>query len=280
MAPKLRKMDTPPPFQRRIFLYGGSSSGKTHLIGTANAVERMRDVLVVPLDGGEKTLERTGVLVAEDARRMRDAEEILWLVAQKKDEFASVKTLVLDGISELAKRELQEIAELAAKNARPDKPRDRDMNQVQDHLLKNGRLMRLIRMARDIPGITLILTGWPKLTYKVVPDKDGKDIVRTDLPPVSIAPDFSDKMFDTVIGSVDECWFIRREADSRRFLYTSDYENIKAKTRGAEYAQELGTTKDGKFYPILVDPTFSDIVAAYDRAMNKQETINNSKGSK
>jgi hypothetical protein len=270
----MKSKKTKKPFQRRIFLFGKSGAGKTWLVGSIEAVKDMKEVLVVPLDAGDATLDGKDVYVEENARRIRDAEEIIWKVAQRKDEYAKVKTLVLDGLSEAAKRELQDIAEVAAKNENTKKPRDRDLNQVQDHLLKNGRLMRVIRMARDIPGITLIVTGWPKEEYPIMPDKNGNDIVRTDMPPTSIGPDFSVKMLDTVMGNFDDVWMIRKEADGRRFLYTSDYGVIKAKTRASDeidFASELGSTKEGKFFPILVNPTFSDIVAAYERATSKQQ---------
>jgi AAA domain len=266
MAVSLRKASGPKQFQRRIFLYGKSGAGKTHFIGSASEVKELREILVLPLDAGDATLDGSDVIVADGVRRLREVEEVLWAVSQKQGDYANIKMLVLDGISEAAKRELQDIAELGAKNTeKSSKPRDRDLNQLQDHMLKNGRLMRVVRMARDIPGITLVLTGWPKEVYKVI-----DDMPRTDLPAISIGPDFSDKLVDTLLGSMDDVWFIRQEADGRRFLYTGNHENIRAKTRGAEFAEELGTTKDGKFFPIMVEPTLEKIVAAFDRAAKKK----------
>jgi energy-coupling factor transporter ATP-binding protein EcfA2 len=269
MAITLKKASATRPFQRRVFIYGKSGAGKTFLIGSLAKVQPLKEILVVPLDAGDATLDGTDVTVTENVRKLRDAEEVLWAVMKREGDFAGVKTLVLDGVSEAAKRELQEIAEAAAKSASPNKPRDRDENQLRDYMLRNGRLLRILRMARDIPNILLVLTGWPKEVFPKV-----GDVTDTSLPPLSISPDFSDKLTDTVLGSLDDVWYLKVDAEGKRLLYTGDFQNIRAKTRGEAFASELGTTKDGKFFPILVNPTFSDIVAAYDRAMAKQQQAN------
>lgn len=254
----LKKANSKPAFQRRILIYGASGAGKSHLVGTLADVSEMKEVLVLPLDGGEATLSGKDLILAENTRKLKDAEEVLWNVVKRDGDYAKIKTVVLDGISEAAKRELQEIADAAAKN---NSKRDRDENQLRDYQLRNGRLLRLIRMARDIPGITLIMTAWPKITYPKV-----GEMVDTTLPPLSITPDFSDKLTDTVLGAADDVWALRVDNDGRRLLYTGDYQAIRAKTRNSAFAAQLGTTKDGQFFPVLVNPDFQTIVDAYYRA--------------
>jgi len=246
---------------RRILLYGDSGAGKTHLIGTAQDTAGMKDVLVGDIDGGSATLIKRGDIDHAGTRTTQGVEEMLWLLAQRKPEVANIGTLVLDGASELQKRDLADIAAKASKTG----SRDQDLNELQDYKLNKSRLLRIFRMAKDIEGINLIITGWAKKGFPKIP---GTKQSNKDAPPSIIAPDFTDGVMEALRGYVDDVWYIYydREAGVRR-LVTSEYGPVVAKTRGADFAAKLGqTTKDG-FVPVMDDPSFPKIWGLYDEAM-------------
>jgi hypothetical protein len=280
---KIRNLSNQSPFARKILLFSPSGNGKTFLCGTAQDAPEMKDVLIVPLDGGASTLDGKNIDVAEGVRTLAEAEKLLWSFAQnpRPAEFVKYKTLVLDGASEVARRELQEITTKAAKDK---SDRDRDQAQLQDHGLRNSRLMRILRMARDLPDITVIVTAWPKFTFPKIPDAKGKLVENKEARPTEISIDFSDSLLDPIIGAFDAVWFLQNDTvNDRRVLITADYDNVRAKTRNAAFADELTTEgKDGKRFPVVINPTFKGIVEAYRRAMEKQtqETANNSKEPK
>lgn len=270
MALNFTNLSKPKPFARKILLYGGSNAGKTFLAGSALEVPEMREVLVVNLDAGAKTLEGMDISV-QDSRKLSELEEVLWAFAQKKPEVAKFTTLVIDGMSEVAKRELSEITTLEAQSDKGKaRNRDRDQAELRDYGIRNARLLRIVRMARDLPDITVIITAWDKKTYPKLPgsDQDNKAAA-----PLSVQPDFSDSIVTTIVGAMDDCWYLKNdEENGRRIMYTSDYGATKAKTRTASFAQKLGLIdKDGKFAPVVINPSFAGIVAAYKEATKTKE---------
>lgn len=266
---KIRNLAKQTPFARKILIYSPSGSGKTFLCGSAKDVPEMSEILIVPLDGGASTLDGQNIDVAEEVRTLAEAEKLLWLFAQKDKAVAKYKTLVLDGASEAARRELQEITAEAAK---ANVLRDKDQAQIQDYGLRNARTVRILRMARDLPDITVIVTAWPKFTFPKIPDTKGKLIENKDAKPTEVSIDFSDSLLDPIIGAFDAVWFLQNDSvNNRRVLITADYDNVRAKTRNAAFAEELTTEgKEGKKFPVMINPTFKGIVEAYRRAMDKQ----------
>lgn len=253
------------PQTRRILIYGDSSAGKTRLVGTAQDTAGMKDVLIVDIDGGTRTVSARGDISAAPAFNTLGVEKILWMFAEKNPEVASFGTLVLDGASELQKRDLAEIAAKAASQGGAGRERDQDLNELQDYKLNKARLLRIFRQARDLQGINLIITAWAKKTFPKIP---GTKQINKDAQPTQIAPDFTDGLGDVLRGYVDDVWYLFHDqaADVRR-LVTSGYSTVMAKTRGEEFAAKLGQqTKDG-FVPIIDNPTFPKIWALYDEAM-------------
>ncbi len=250
------------PITRRIMIYGGSGDGKTHLSGSAQDVADMADVLVANIDKGVATLLSRGDIQTTDIAGTNNLEELLWMMVRKDPAVARIRTLVLDGGSELQKMDLAQIAEAEAKDK--DK-RDRDANELRDYMKNKNRMLRVFRMARDIPDITLIVTAWAMKKYP----NDNKNAQ-----PSAIQPDMSDAVRNTMIGYMDDVWYITHDAASgKRYLYTSSVGPVFAKTRDSAVAAQLQT--DGK--PYLVDPTFTDIYKAYRRAYDVA-TYNKAKG--
>lgn len=267
MAFSISNLGTAKPFARKIMVHGASGAGKTHFIGTMLDVPELNKPLIVNLDAGAATLDGKDI-ASTDVRRLVELEEILWAFAQKKPEVASFNALVIDGLSEVYKRELQEITALAAKQPQKSgKERDKDEAQLKDYGTRNTRTMRIVRMIRDLPNMTVVATAWSRVLY---PEIDG--MPNKTLPPLAVLPDFSDSLMDPLMGAFDDVWCIKNDAaNGRRLLITGDFENTRAKTRGVEFAKKLGTERDSKFFPVVVSPTFTTIVDAYRSAMNTKQ---------
>lgn len=267
----LKKFSTNPTFCQKILLYGDSGCGKTTLIGTAQDVPEMANVLVCDADGGGKTLEGRGDIVGASTRTAKDVEEVAWLLVQRKPEVASIKTLVIDGCTELQQKDLADLAAFAAKDPRNAKreesgkaPRDADTLEVQDWMKNKSRMLRLLRMCRDLEGINVIFTAWAKMVF---PKKPNGQQDKTKSPDV-VAPDFAmDAVATAIRGACDAVWYLYVDKAGNRQLVTNEYGYVKAKTRGDAYAAKLGTTVDGKFIPAITNPTFPQIVALYKESI-------------
>lgn len=259
MAITIRKLavSADKPINRRIMLYGDPGVGKTFFAGSAQDVPELKDVLVANIDKGAATLLSRGDIQVTDITGASNLEELLWMMVRKDPAVASIRTLVLDGGSELQKLDLAQIAETAAKDK--DK-RDRDANELNDYMKNKNRLLRLYRMARDVPDITLIITAWAKKKYP----SDNKAAQ-----PNEIRPDMTDGVYNTLAGYCDDVWYMAYDSvKDARYLYTGNMGPVFAKTRDQAVAAQLQT--DGK--PYLVSPTFRDIYAAYRRAYDVKNT--------
>lgn len=243
---------------RRTLIFGDPGAGKTHLVGTAQDVADMQDVLVADMDGGSITLLSRGDISAINTRNVNSVEELLWAFIDKRPEVAGIKTLVLDGCSELQKRDLADIATAEAKKpSTRDKPRNPDMNELQDYRINQTRMLKIFRMARDVPGVNIIATCWAKKTYPKTPQGTQKK----DAQPTLITPDLTGGVLDTVMGAFDNVWYLFHDVDTnQRHLVTNNFSTVRAKTRD-EAVAKLFANKDGQ--PVLTDPKFSVIDAAY-----------------
>lgn len=252
---------------RRTLIYGDPSAGKTMLSGTAQDVPEMRDILVADMDGGSITLRSRGDVSAVDTRNVTNVEQLLWMLIDKKPEVAGIGTLVLDGCSELQKRDLADIATAEAKKSSTrEKPRDADRNELLDYRVNQTRMLRIFRMARDIPDINVIATCWAKKTFPKTPD--GKQ--KKDSQPTMIVPDLTAGVMDTVLGAFDNVWYLFHDPETdQRHLITNNYNVVRAKTRDEGVAKLL-CNKDG--LPILTNPSFPVIYDAYKAVFSAPTT--------
>jgi phage nucleotide-binding protein len=265
MAVTIKKLSNQPEAgaTRRILIYGDSGAGKTHLIGSAQQVAEMADVLVCDIDAGTATLAGTDV-AATTTRTTQAVEQVLWLLAQRDPSVAHIKTLVLDGGSELQKRDLADIAAKATQKDGEKRP-EQDLNELQDYKLNKSRLLRVFRMARDIPGINVIISAWAKKTY---PKVAGTKQTNKDAGPTMVAPDFTDGVADALRGYCDDVWYLMYDpASGKRHLITANYGPVVAKTRGVAFAKKLTSVVNGATVPVIEEPNFSTIWALYKEAL-------------
>lgn len=250
--------------KRRIFLYGDTSSGKTHLIGTAQDVVEMADILHGNIDGGGSTLISRGDILSSRTKLAADVEKFLWHLAKpaasRIPELQTVGTAALDGVTDMQKTDL---AGIAAAAALKKDTRNKDLNELQDYKLNKSKMERIIRMACDLNDLWLIASAWAKKTYPT--DSSGQQLKT--MPPIKIEPDLTDALSKTVRGLFDDVWYLEKRKDSEtRVLYTSEYKGIFAKTRDPAVAAEMTTEVQGQRLPYIVNPTFPDLIARYKRA--------------
>jgi len=248
------------PFTRRILISSEPGVGKTHLCGTIQDCPEMADVLICDLDGGSSTLLSRGDTAGVSARTIAEVEQVLWLIANRDKSVANIKTVVLDGLSELSRKEL---ADIAADAAKTNSKRDAASNELRDFMLAKNRMLRILRMARDLP-VSVVLTTWVK---KVYPLKPGTLQADTTQPPTAIVPDVSESIRPTLSGLVDDSWtYVYDEKSNKRYLYTANLGPVSCKTRDVAVAAQMTTEIEGKVMPVLVDPTFPDIFSRYKKA--------------
>jgi len=255
------KQTSDQPITRRILIYGASGAGKTQLAGTAQDVPEMSNVVLGSIDGGEGTLTSRGDVLSAVTRNVSDVEELMWLLIKKDAAVKGVRTLILDGGSEMQKKDL---ANIAAAAAQKKESRDKDLNELQDYKLNTAKMLRVIRMARDIPEVNLIMTFWAKMDFPLGPNGQPA----ANVAPMRIYPDLTSGVAKIALGYFDDAFYLEKSKTSeQRILYTGELKGITAKTRDRAVAAELSTTNsEGKVLPYIVNPTFPDIYARYKKA--------------
>lgn len=261
MAIQINKLKYASAPTRRILIYSDPGVGKTHLIGSAQDVPEMADLLIGDADGGATTLHSRGDISSTKTRFAKDLEEVLWAKIRKDPALANFNTIAAEGMSEIQKRDLAEIAREASEKKGT---RNLDLNELQDYKLNKAKMLRIFRMLRDIEGVNVIATCWAKKTFPKIPGTDQQNKLAA---PTMVCPDLSDGIKDTVMGYFDDVWYLFHDAASNnRYLVTSNYSTIQAKTRDKAFADLLTTVLDGKTVPMLINPTFSTIYAALKTA--------------
>lgn len=250
---------------RRVFIYGDTGVGKTELIGSAQSVPELADMLHGNIDGGGATLASRGDVLSTDVSQAKEIEELLWLLAKPADkrvpELQKIRSLALDGTTHMQQVDL---AGIAAAAALKKDTRNKDLNELQDYKLNKGKMERLIRMACDLSDLWVFGSAWTKREYP----KDASGQAVKSMPPLSIRPDLTDGLSKTVMGLFDDVWYLEKLKNSEtRVLYTGEYKNIFAKTRDRAVAAALtSVNKEGVTVPYIVNPTFPDIYARYKKA--------------
>lgn len=239
-----------------ILIYGDPGSGKTHLAGTAQDVPTMADVHVFNIDGGIMTLASRGDIHATDIRSVAGLEQELFKIANHDPKYTSTKTVVIDNITELQTLALENITtgEFAARRKK-DKNYTIDEVYLEDYGKSGKQLARILRGFRDLP-INVIY-----IAHKKDKMRKGTNTLESSM------PNLTDKLCTAVCGYMDFVWYLYTAdeqmgneeqgywTETHRYLLTQPMNNYIAKTRGADFAQRIGS--------VIRDPNMVDIMREY-----------------
>lgn len=228
----------------KALVYGAPGVGKTVLAATAAEHPQMAKVLYANIDGGLISIASRKGLLEAPINCIEELEELQGMAARGAEEFTGVNTLVIDSGTELLENLLRQIA---LREFKKDKQRDRDKNQIEDYGETTAKLTRIFRWCRDLP-LHVIMTAHEKVDRKLV---DTRKQSKHDAPVLSVRPKFTDKLGTSIMGCFDYVWYMYMNNDGLRCLMTQPNSVVQAKTRGERFAPALGN--------VVKDPNMSEI---------------------
>ncbi len=237
-----------------MLVYGRPGTGKTTFAGTAIDDPRAVPVLFIDVEAGTMAIRSkvTSISVAQmtdakftpstdriDAVRVATWEDFQKLYDLLFDHPEWYRTVVLDSLTEVNYFALTDITDRAAR----EKGRNPDKAELQDYMESAGRMRRLIRGFRDLPGHTVFIAG--------VQDKENPKLRRDQLQPA-----LTGKLVYEIPGLVSIVGFLEVELDENdqpiRVLYTAPCDAWIAKDR----------SEGGRLGGEMEDPTITKIFDA------------------
>lgn len=225
---------TPEEQYFNLLLYGKPGVGKTLLAATAQEHDALGDVLFLNIEGGLRTVARRGVR-AIDIESLDQLEEIIEALANNDDAYASIRTVVIDSLTELQTMNLEEIVFRKHRN-RPNEI------YMDDYGESTVRLKRVTRWLRDLP-MNVIFTALEKAVFP-----RGQENAE----PIEVAPSLTAKLSESVMGYMDFVWYMFIDGEGNHSIMTRPWGIYRAKTRGDELEDSIINPNLGTIYDQLL----------------------------
>lgn len=236
-------------------LYADAGIGKTSLAATAAEHPDMSPVLVLNLEGGLLSIAGKPNVDEIEIRTSADLEEAYIALVKRSAGFDKYKTVVVDSGTVLANRVLiewtQRNSARASRRGRGDADRTIDDIQLEDYGKMSAQIYRQLSWFYDLP-MHVICTALSKTVYPQA-DQNDKNQRATQMNPLEIRPDFTDKLGNRVMGIFDHVWYMYTDADQVRYMLTQPTGIYRAKTRGRHFSAAIGT--------IVTNPNLADLYA-------------------
>lgn len=229
-----------------LLLYGMPGVGKTTFAAQAQSHPDLAPVLIADLEGGLLSVSSRGDIDAVRVRTTQEMDELFWMLRNGTGDFGKYRTVVIDSGTNLANRALEEWSALnkdrAQKRGRGSEWTIDDI-QLEDYGKMLAQIRRLMTWYRDLP-LNLIVTALARFEFAQGADKRSAA-------PVSVGPDFTASVAGAVTGMMDHAWYMYTDENGDRHMLTQERGVYRAKTRGANFARELGYH--------VADPTLPEI---------------------
>lgn len=217
-----------------LLVFSEPGVGKTTLAAQAQDHPNMKNVLFANIEGGTISIAWRKDIHAVDIRASSDLYDLFW--AMKEGEYKSVRTVVIDNLSELQRLDLEQIVADAMKADKTKTKRTSpDDIWQEDYGVSTLRLERIIRWFKNM-DVNLILTAHAKYVYP----KTGRGTDTSQLEPTVVLPTLTQALCKSVMGLVDFVWYMGYDAEEdKRYLVTQPDGIIAAKTRGPRFAKAI-----------------------------------------
>lgn len=211
-----------------MLIYGEAGVGKTWLAGSASRVPAMRNVLYVDAEAGKTTLREHPDVEIAPAKRWNDYVAIY---SALKAGGHNYRTVVLDSLSEILEQCKDQV--MAEMKLDPDnEARDEDIPSIREWGKLQVRMLRLIRLYRDLPMHVIFIAHAERVQLKTgkhkwMPMLNGKMQMKV--------PQIPDIVFFMYNQEVD--------GEQKRLMLTTQTDNAVAKVRGATMPPVIGAAE-------------------------------------
>lgn len=222
---KIEKPDVNQISKLNMLIYGEAGVGKTWLAGSASRVPSMRNVLYLDAEAGKSTLREHPDVEILPTKRWQDYINIYQALKAGGHNYG---TVVLDSLSEILEQCKDQV--MVEMKLDPDNAeRDEDIPSIREWGKLQVRLLRLIRLYRDLPMNVIFIAHAERVQLKTgkhkwMPMLNGKLQMKV--------PQIPDIVFFMYNQEVD--------GEQRRLMLTTQTDNAVAKVRGATMPPVIG----------------------------------------
>jgi phage nucleotide-binding protein len=233
---KIERPDVNAVDKLNMLIYGEAGVGKTWLAGSASRVPSMRNVLYLDAEAGKTTLREHP---AVEILPCRTWESYIQIFQALKAGGHNYGTVVLDSLSEILEQCKDQV--MVEMKLDPDNAeRDEDIPSIREWGKLQVRLLRLIRMYRDLPMNVIFIAHADRVQLKSgktkwMPMLNGK--LQMKVPQI---PDIVLFMYNQEVDGVQ-----------RRLMLTGQTDVAVAKVRGATMPQIIGADETVTMETIL-----------------------------